>query len=303
MCDCGNPYDDHEIIFRAPEDKIIEDFLQEEINILNDEWERSSQEALDKALGEFKKQRDPKDGIEEFLTFLLLGLSTVVSPSKQEEYLIVISGLYEYFKTRSALEFKSSITFKEIDKQLVRAFANDGPYWINNFYNKFLSERISIVSRDLLNRGLNKQQIATELEKIISKELSLRDGTRYAQNIPKKFAGHVEAYNEIITSTSVQRIRSFTDIITIYNAGYQQFIYTAILDKRTCARCVQLDGSVWSVPIAYNKVEAVAYADSPEEFTSVMPWYNTVAEVQNLTSNQVPIPPIHGRCRCLVRVL
>ena len=304
MCDfCGHDIIENWLALRAPEDKIIEDFLSKQIEILNEEWERTANEALENALEEFNKRNDPEDGIEEFLTILFLAFQAVVSPSRFSEYQTTIEGLYDYFKTRSSLEFKTQIIFGEIDRKLVQQFAKDGPFWIDNFYNTFLSERISTISRNLLDKGFTKQQIAERLRGVISKELALAGGTNYAKAVPKKFAGHVNAYNEIVTSAAVQRIRSFTDIINIYNAGYQTFVYTAVLDKRTCARCVALDGSTYSVRLAYQKVEQVAYAESPAEFKEITPWYNTVSEVQNLSSNDVPIPPIHGRCRCLIRIV
>lgn len=284
--------------------KVLELFVKKNLEILNDEWESSAEEAIAEANKEYNKHSDKEKAIAAALLALSLRLKKIIPKKKQKELYTLAESIFIAVKTKAAKKYKTDLVLTKLDKAFIKQIGSEGPYWIGNFYDTHISARIAEIGKRLvLKEGLEIAEAGKLFGEIITQELALNGGKEYLKIIPGRFSGNVENYNQIVTGAVAQRARTFGELSAIHGAGYERFRYRAVGDKRTCERCLELDGEEYSVQIGINKMEAVAYADSPEELKAILPWYNHVDEIRELSKNEVPMPPIHGRCRCWIEAV
>ena len=143
------------------------------------------------------------------------------------------------------------------------------------------------------------------------------DSARVVYAAPQDTTGKVELYNRV-ASASVNRAHNWGGMLSIEEAGIDEYVFHAVMDERTSRICRELDGRVFSVP-RVMKVVRQALERPPSAIESIAPWPTFDTERKDLfiqagerrtylkgkssdwlADHGVALPPLHGNCRSVV---
>lgn len=296
--------------------KAVSDGIKKILDTLNGSWVEASDKAIDDAMKAFNSASTIEAGIVAMLAVLGRGLDGgIVPPDKVIVLRTITRDAYAVTKARLAKPLGPVGDMTDLDIRLARKIADEGPYWIGNFYTRELSDRISAVAEDaIIGQGYGRKEAAKVLDSVLRQEFSLYGGkSSYAAEVPARFAGNLDNYNTIQTSNVAGRVRNFGHMTAMGEANVERFRFTAVMDERTSEVCQEMDGREFSVAYAVARLEQIAEADSPEAFKELAPWpknANQLIEIagtgsqaeQNarLEAAGFQFPPLHGMCRSLV---
>jgi hypothetical protein len=91
-----------------------------------------------------------------------------------------------------------------------------------------------------------------------------------------------------------------------WDAGFRNFVFTAINDDRTSDICSEMDGKTFSIAGAVNVVERRAGGEE-ENLPEVSPWFSA-GEIDGRTNDELEamgclIPPLHANCRSSITLV
>lgn len=116
----------------------------------------------------------------------------------------------------------------------------------------------------------------------------IRDlGVRYRKFV--KAEGYWNAISDYDTATASM----FAQIDTLKESGYLTYEIRAVMDDRTCAFCMAINGKTYNVEEGISRKEAMLSMDA-EEAAKTYPWPNK----SNIESGSFKLPPFHSSCRC-----
>jgi hypothetical protein len=134
--------------------------------------------------------------------------------------------------------------------------------------------------------------------------------------IPGRFAGNVDNYTRIVSANVTQRSRVYTNVSAMSDAGFQRYIFTAMMDERTSEVCQEMNGRIFTVASGKQVLNDVSIAETPEDFIDAHPWPKNAEAVRviagdgtrqeqnrNLEQAGIALPPLHGYCRSVVEAL
>jgi hypothetical protein len=90
--------------------------------------------------------------------------------------------------------------------------------------------------------------------------------------------------------------------------GFREYIFVATMDDKTSEICAYLDGSRWRLADAVDTYERASLAEA-EEVPNVHPWFTPPSKASGVsmeeaaeayTSDNMPLPPLHGNCRSTI---
>jgi hypothetical protein len=321
MCEaCANI-----ILERAEKKKgpkaVFADMLREHNKILADAWIRESDDASDKAIEQFLKKsgtdEDPKleTGYKAFLATLARGLTKVTNSVEKKKIRTLINGLYKVVKSAEAKKLKTDLVSTKLDKGITRTLSKEGPFWIGDFYDTHMSERISEVGRSVLvDGGFGRKAGGRTMRDVLTEEFRLRGGSSaFESTIPARFAGNVDNYTRIVSANVAQRTRVYSAVSAMNDAGITIYEFVAVMDDRTSEICQEMNGRKFSTQQAVGIMNAAISAETPEAFIESHPWPKSADQIRtiagtgsaaqqsaNLASNNIAIPPLHGFCRSVI---
>jgi SPP1 gp7 family putative phage head morphogenesis protein len=282
-------------------EKVTKD-LAKKINAeLGGSWEEASNEAADKAIKAFAASSDNTTGYRAMLAVLGTLLLDFMPAKDKRRITALVDASYRSLKENFAVKYDTRFRITELDKGVIRSLANDGPYWIGQFYDDHLSTRIADIGYQVtVQSGFGRVEAGRTMRDVLREEFRLKGGpSTYESTIPARFAGNVDNYSRIVSSNTVQRSRIYSDISSMRDAGIEKYRYSAVMDARTSEICQELNGKVFLVRNGVKLMNEVSMVSEPGEFKAVHPWLS-IDEAQAADSNSIVLPPAHGMCRSTI---
>ncbi len=289
-------------------DVLVADLTETLSDLMGEAWEGAYSDAIETSVKEMSKQSTKENGLKALLISLSSLLSNFFTSSQKEEIQVVVDGIYSSFKNFYSGKLNIDAQFFTLDKKSIKYIANEGPYWIGNFYSNHLSQRISEIGRAIvLDSSIGLEQGSMLMKGLLEKELALSGGgSGFISEIPAPFAGRVGNYTNIVSVNSAVKARSFSNIISFDNANIETYEFSAIIDNRTSEICQYMHGKRFSVVTAVDLIDRVTSADTPDEVKGITPWVSAKSAVniggkgtiesqsENLASAGIMMPPLHG---------
>jgi hypothetical protein len=270
-------------------------------------WTESSEKAIDKAIKEFGKAEDPESGLKKLLPILALSLTGILSGKQERRIKVLVNGFYHAVKKSYAKKVKVGHKISKLDKSIVPTISKEPPYWIGNFYDRQLSNRIGEIGRYIVGRDLTLKESSVAIRKALERELSLFTGpVDFKSTIPARYAGNVGRYTKLLSQTVSTRSTNFGRLSAMADKGIERFVFVAVMDDRTTEICQFMNGREFTVSNGISVMNKMIGANSPEEFKEISPWVTAeeaveiagdgdlISQSQNLSDNGVMIPPLHG---------
>jgi uncharacterized protein with gpF-like domain len=120
--------------------------------------------------------------------------------------------------------------------------------------------------------------------------------------------GSARMVSDIGANLVTSRLAAYGFLAEAKNDGVTEYQMSAVLDERTCAFCESMDGKVFEVSKAFQRVEAVLSMDDPEELKIAAPWPDQSEEGSEewmdasrdeLAAMGYDVGPYHPGCRCI----
>lgn len=174
-------------------------------------------------------------------------------------------------------------------KQVLDGVANAAGYYTNNHFN---TQVIPAIQRDIAamladHTGLHKPDLAP-IRDALDKRLASVPYWRLVANAAASRAFHYG----VAKSGQLTRATSYT--------------WDSIIDNKTSAICISLNGRTFQLADAVNLMERAAAA-SPAQQRTIMPWptREQTAAIPDMTNAQLRdlgfiVPPAHGNCRSTI---
>ncbi len=302
------------------ESKKVEEAMR---RVITSAWQGVAAKTLTSSLSTLRKGPYTQARINAFLAKFGLKLK---DPLTKQQIAFVekrVNEIWVIAKKIGAKEAKFKPVFDLVDRRAVAAINRQQVFWVGDFYSDKLSRRIRGVSNDvLLQRGLGHDEAAEELGKVLRQELGLVDAaqgpTKYAPQIPARYAGRSEHYLRQVASTASHQARTYGRLTAYKQGGIKRLRLTNPNDDRTGKICRQMNGQVITVSAASSQMDAVLAAKTPRAVKKISPWLSA-SEIGNIlggakrgspkatrsleASDATLIPPFHGQCRTEMTVV
>lgn len=289
--------------------------------VITASWQAAADEVLVSSIKLLRKGPYTQKRINTFLKRFGIKLK---DPLTKKQIAFVerrVDEIYKIAKKIGAKEAKFKPVFDLIDKRAVKAINRQQVFWVGDFYSDKLSKRIAGVSEDvLLKQGLSHGEAADTLGRALKQELGLVEAaqtpTKFAPQIPARYAGRSELYLRQVASTAAHQARTFGRLTAYRQGGIKRFRLTNPLDDRTGRVCRQMVGQIITVPVATNQMNNILAARTPKEVKAAAPWLTEKQivgvlggaragsveatrrlETAGAQGDATLIPPFHGECR------
>lgn len=176
-------------------------------------------------------------------------------------------------------------------------------FWIGKVFPEHVRDTFRDAIVRGLDEGLGRRAIGRRLREVMV-------GTPEAP-------GKLELYNRVAAS-SVNRAHNWGGMFSLEEAGFEEYVFRAVMDERTSRICRELNGRVFSVPRVMNVVRR-ALDEPPSAIEGIAPWptfdegrgdfyverdgrrsYLAGKSTEWLEERGVAMPPLHGNCRSVV---
>lgn len=175
-------------------------------------------------------------------------------------------------------------TFNLVDQKAIAFLEQHNIYWVKNFFDRQLADRVTDLGSRVLNEGMNRQQAGELFEQAFADQYEA-----YSWRYWQGFANHV-----------VTRSREFGAVERYVRAGRDYLQVKAILDHRTTEICRHMHDKVFKVADAVKLRNDMINAKNPEEVISIAPWMKPdalVAKPSKALPVHMTLPPYHFNCR------
>lgn len=215
-----------------------------------------------------------------------LGDSFALSQEVRQEVRKKIETAYaksknEWGKSKPNKTVLSSLKLQ--DHRAIDIMQRHNCFWLGKHYGEHVGPKISDIARKALEDGLGRKELAGKMKEAF-------EITDYK-------------YWDVVSSSALVRARSFGAISGMEEAGITDYELMAMGDERMCPICGEMDGRVFSVASAKESIEGALSLSSPDDFKSAMPWHTKPPigiAGSDLARSGMTIPPLHGRCRCII---
>lgn len=310
-----------EILFRAVSvdgtTKVVEKLIKELNLTMNAAWTKSSKRAIKAAVAEMAGSDNTVVGFRRLLERMKQEMGKVTNVRFGRLTRSLIGGAYKVVKSAFSGKFQTDAVIRRLDTASIQSMAKEGPYWLNRLYARQLSDRIREIGfRTMVQGGLGVETGAKVMRGILTKELSLVGGPTALESVaPAKYSGNIAEYSRILTSNVANRVRNFSGLSAMNDAGLERYQIAAVRDRRTSEICIEMDGRIFTVNSGVGLMNRMNDAETPEELKAIHPWVDASAartiagtgslgqQSENLAGAGLAIPPYHGRCRTVVQAL
>lgn len=174
------------------------------------------------------------------------------------------------------------------DRRAAAWLARDNLFWVREVWNQDLGQRISNTAMTTVLEGGRTSDVAAKLKERLGQ------------------FDEPDSYWDVLANSAVVRGRSMGSVSGFNAAGVATFRFLAVNDERTSPICQTMNGKIFTLEQANAHVDAVLETNDPDELKAVSPWVQPVEvaglSVEDLASQGVILPPLHGRCRSTVIV-
>lgn len=297
---------------------VISDMLVDFNNTLSSAWERESEKAIDESIKSFLDSPDNTTGYRTMIAILTTRLSSIVNPKEIKRLTVLTDGLYGILKETESANLNIKYIVTKLDRGVVRGLSNDGPYWIGNFYNDKLSERIAQIGYNVtVEGGFGREAAGRTMRDVLTQEFALKGGpSSFESTVPANYAGNVDSYTRLVAANVTQRSRVYSSVSAMHDSGFTRYQFSAVMDERTSEVCQEMNGRIFTVASAVRTLQDVSLAEDPEAFKQAHPWPRNIEAVRviagsgsfaeqnkNLEEAGIALPPLHGFCRSSVEAI
>ena len=200
--------------------------------------------------------------------------------------------VYDYYKLKLPIKIKKATEYTDditgIDIESIKQLSSADLVWIYNHSDN--TQLARDISRDLEKYKLEGNSIHEAAEKLRA---------TFAEYTPEQFAKHFgeKYYWKSFVRTQTQRIKSFSNINSMIEGGYDKYRWVTRGDP--CPICEEFDGNIYSVSDAKEHMDSYFEASNDndtEAMKDAMPWI-PLDDIQDYPGM---MPQIHGGCVCEV---
>lgn len=278
-------------------------------------WKSGAEKGMVAPLRSVMSGKVTPSKLKTFLKRLGVALTVTVTPAQLKAITARLSSIWKTAKRIAAQEAKIKFSFAAVDKGAVEALAKQQVFWIGDFYNTHLSERIRGVADDvLIRRGLPEHEAGKTLRGALRREFGIVAGgpSPFGRSIPARFAGNPDLYFRGVASTVAHQARSFSKVTAFQEAGIVRYQLINPNDTRTGQICQQMSGQIFTVQQAGKQMQTMLSAKSPDDIRAAAPWLSGTeledaiggakAGSQEAADNLLAagasvLPPFHFLCR------
>jgi len=195
----------------------------------------------------------------------------------------------------------TDFSFNLIDEKAIDVLHEHNLYWVRNYYDNNLSEKVQQLGEQVMREGLSRHEAGQLFEKELA-ETYQQYGTRYWEG----YANH-----------AVTRSREISSVSAYEKAGTLKIVINAIIDRRTSEICRGMNGKVFTIKRFVDQRDKLLNATDPEDVKHIAPWYrareaadgetieiNIDGAWKNLSTmdgvdvpSDIALPPYHFDCR------
>jgi len=280
-------------------------------------WKTAADDAIDSSIkSALDRAGDaPPSALRLLLQKLAARLKKPLTADQIKEVKKRLTKIHQKAKRISSKAARVKFSFSQRDKLAIEAIKKHQVFWIGDFYNAHLSERIRAVSEELvLNRGLGSREAGRALREALRREFGIVAGGRtgIAPSIPARFAGNPNLYFRGVAATSAHQSRTFGSIEAFSEAKIISYQLINPGDDRTGQICKVLNGQVYSVQVGVTHMNRVLSAKDPRAIREkIAPWRSgqelraavgrsptgSSGAASKLAAKGAILPPFHPLCR------
>lgn len=251
-------------------------------DLLLQNWDAATRGAIENVIRAIKGSQPFDDAeLEAMLSALRLRLSAGFQNDMAKPMLEIHTQAYGE-GMKDVLKVQS--TFQFIDNKALDVLQRHQLYWIGNFWDAQLGERVAGLGKEIIEQGLPREQAGQMFDKAFADQFG-----NYAQRYWEGFANHV-----------VTRTRELGAVEGYVRAEIEEIEIVAVMDRRTTPICREMHGRIFKVSEAVELRNQLLDADNPEDAKKIAPWLKP-EQVQNKRTSKLPtgvsLPPYHFNCR------
>jgi SPP1 gp7 family putative phage head morphogenesis protein len=167
-------------------------------------------------------------------------------------------------------------------------------FWLKSYYDSNVSNKLS----EILTKSIENKWTKVEL----SQELKTHFGGLVKQSMP---------YFEGLAEHTSLRVREFARLTNYQKCGATRYQIVAVMDERTSDICRALDGKIFPLKPAIDKMndlfavaELTDFKEAKNRLKEIAPFvndknveYNEQNQPIGISGEHTPFPPFHWRCR------
>lgn len=182
------------------------------------------------------------------------------------------------------------IDWDKIDDGYIAWLNENNMYWVGNYYDRILSDKINEIVAAGLAQGLGREAVGKELKGFF---------THYPG-----IGNKPDAYWRGLAANGMNRARNFGLLKAYEEIGVTHLEVVAVMDKRTSDICREMNGRIIPLAPALAQRDLLVAADNPEDVKTISPWLS-IDQIKgkstgSIISNGMIMPPYHFNCRTTV---
>ena len=205
--------------------------------------------------------------------------------------------------------------FDIADEKAMATLGEHQTFWIGDHYDENIGRTIADTTKTTMVEAGTNRKVAGEL---IRERMTTALGVF---STPAGWHGSAAQYFEGLAANAATTARAFGQMRSFQSYGVTKYVWNAINDRRTCSRCAQLDGKVFTVDQGMGAMERELRAETPAGVRQAHPFIGGSAtdmarllslaptkgrgsakESAALASAGIALPGLHFRCRCTVDI-
>ena len=212
-----------------------------------------------------------------------------------------IAESYKFFAGAAAAVLNEKPVLTEIDAAAIKFLQEFESHWVSDSYARFFQPKLEVAMLRSLKSGMSLADAQAEFEASFKEIMSM------------------PGYWHLLASNTVYSARSAASIMQWHELGMKEYMLVATIDESTTNICLELDQTTFKVSDAYDHVQNLLAANTPEEAISLQPWVRSaksgsghtyytedasgsrnsldLGDDQAMIDRGVMIPPFHANCR------
>lgn len=284
-------------------------------NAITRAWKGSANTTLTSGLNRlFSRGQVTERRLRNFLRKVGVDLKDPLTKRQAQQLQSRLNGVWRASKRIAAREVKADVSFALIDRNAVKALNQQQVFWVGDFYGDKLSKRIAAVSQDVIfEQGLSPREAGRVLNQALKQEFGILPGgaSRFASNIPARYAGNPDFYFRQVASTASHQARTFAKMQQYQEAEIVAYRLINPNDRRTGRQCQVMHGQVFQVQVGVRQMTRVLNAKDPKSVKRIAPWLSgddlekvvgrsrrgSASAARKLAAAGAILPPFHSLCR------
>lgn len=262
------------------------------VEVLMSQWGQASPLAVEKAVELVEELGG--ELTDEYID----AIAQVISGEINEQFTTKVSddvvdlfaAAYKFAKSGVLENAGLTVSFNQIDDEAIAWLQEHHMYWVGNYYDRILSDKLREHVKDGVAEGLGRADIGSSLK-------------TFFDDYPG-ISSKPEVYWRGLAANGMNRSRNFGLISGYEDVGVTEFQVVAVMDERTSAVCRNLNGKRFSLESAKSQRDQLMQAQSPESVKQIAPW-PSAASVKDqsaamLSAMGISMPPYHFHCRTTI---